>query len=99
MGSLEERAGKEVLPDAEHLRMLLDTSASSQWMADTMHANMAEVRALPADKTISPCTSDDLVDSITADNSLISRPMPNLLDMSEAKNWVRLQLSRQSSIQ
>ena len=68
MGSLEERAGKEVLPDAEHLRMLLDTSASSQWMADTMHANMAEVRRLPAEKTFLPCTSDESVDNVLASN-------------------------------
>ena len=64
MGSHEEKAGKEVLPDAEHLRMLLDTGASSQWMADTMHANMAEVRRLPAGKTSSPCTSDESEDSV-----------------------------------
>lgn len=40
----EERPGGKLLPDAGQLSALLDTSNSSQWTADTMHANMAEVR-------------------------------------------------------
>lgn len=40
----ENGAAQDIIPDAEQMRMLLDSSSSSQWMADSMHASMAEVR-------------------------------------------------------
>jgi hypothetical protein len=39
-----ESGAQDIIADDEQVRMLLDSNSSSQWIADSMHASMAEVR-------------------------------------------------------
>ena len=54
MASLDSKAQNGGLPDSEELRRLLETGASSQWMADPTHDNMAQVWP-PAASTLFHC--------------------------------------------
>ena len=76
MASADNRAGEERLPDPEELRLLLETSASSQWMADPTHANMAQVWRPPAKhaqcSVVSHPTSNGLVKSLCNEDSFFN---------------------------